>query len=164
MSCLGVLFALSVNEESNLLAASGDREALLIVREIESRWDSCWLCELGKSWEGIHRALTSGQLNLAHDTYPLSHAILSGRRLYFGDDYIVSYVSSSQVKQIAKALGGTDLEVFRKGYELIDRDNGEYSFYGDEDFDYCYEYFTQMQAFYAKAAEHDRATIFTADQ
>ena len=166
MACLAVLFALTDGEASQFLAAQRDEAVEALVELTEERWDEEWVCALDKAWDGIHRALTDGELGWDNGEYPLNHAILGGQQLHEGDDYIVTFVQPAQVADVAKALHGlTDME-FRERYLKINRDN-----YGaapnqlsDEDFEYVAGGLEELKLFYAKAAAANRAVLFTVDQ
>jgi len=166
MACRAVLFALTDDEAKRFLEAQGDEALEEVIEGIEERWEEEWLCELDKAWDGIHRALTDGELAWDNGEYPLNHAILGGQQLHEGDDYIITFVQPAQVADVAKALQGlSDLE-FRKRYFKINRDN--YGFapdqLSDEDFDYVAGWFEELKSFYAKAAAANRAVLFTVDQ
>ncbi|MFN3651983.1 MAG: YfbM family protein [Armatimonadota bacterium] len=163
MGCRGVFFALSPAQAERLLAASSGEEVLEIVQEeLEERWDEEWLQETDQAWDAIHRCLTDGTLSFA----PLStlhQCVLGGRQLYDGDDYIVSFLSPAEVKEVAAAIQGLDRQWLRGKYFRIDPD--DYGLLPDhEDFDYTWEWFQGVQAFYQKVAAGDRPVIFTADQ
>ncbi len=166
MACRAVLFALAEDEAKRLLDARSDEALEEAVEEIEERWDEEWLCELDKAWDGIHRALTDGELAYDNGEYPLNHAILGGQQLYEGDDYIIAFVQAAQVADVAKALEGIRDAQFRERYFKINREN-----YGaapkqvsEEDFEYVAGWFEELKAFYAKAAAAGRAVVFTVDQ
>ncbi len=166
MSCRAVLFALTEDEATQFLRAKGDDAVEEVVEEIEERWDEEWLCELDKSWDSIHRALTDGELGCDNGEYPLNHAILGGQQLYEGNDYIITFVQPAQVADVARALQGISAAEFRERYFRINRDN-----YGaapnrvsEEDYEYSAGWFEELRPFYAKAAAAGRAVAFTVDQ
>ena len=166
MACRAVLFALTDNEASQFLKAQGDEAVEMLVELTEERWDEEWICELDKAWDGIHRALTDGELGWDNGEYPLSHVILGGQQLHGGDDYIVTFVQPAQVADIAKALEGMSDMQFRERYFKINRAN--YGFApkqrSEEDFDYVAGWFEEVRAFYAKATAAHRSVLFTVDQ
>jgi hypothetical protein len=96
---------------------------LEVVEEIEERWDEEWLCELDKSWDGIYRSLTDGELEYDNGLYPLNHAILGGQQLYDGDDYIIAYVEPAKVGDVALALQGISDDNLRTQYWKINSKN-----------------------------------------
>jgi hypothetical protein len=61
--------------------------------------------EIDKAWDAIHRALTDGTLEPG--AFPLGRAILGGRQLHRGDDYIVALVTKLEVPAVAGALATT---------------------------------------------------------
>ncbi len=167
MACRAVLFALTDSDVNYLNEAQGD-EALeeFVLETLEDRWDEEWLCELDKAWDGIHRTLTDGELGWDNGEYPLNHAILGGRQLHEGDDYIFTLVSPAQVADVAKALQEINEDKLRERYFKINREN--YGFVpeqvSDEDYEYVAGWFEELKPFYAKAAAAGRSVLFTVDQ
>lgn len=167
MACRAVLFALTYAEAEQVLNAKGDKALEeLVVETIEGRWDKEWLCELDKSWDGIHRTLTDGEIEWDNGEYPLNHAILGGRQLYEGDDWIFTFVTPTQVADVAEAVNNISDESFRQRYFQINRAN--YGFAPDqvseEDYEYVAGWFEELKIFYAKAAAAGRAVLFSVDQ
>jgi hypothetical protein len=164
MACRGVHFALTADDERQLLAAGGDDEAVLdlIVEDIEDRWDEEWLQETDKAWDAIHRCLTDGTLSF-ESTSPLHQCILGGRQMYSGDDYIVSYLTAEEVGQVAQAIASIDEVTLRDRYDQIDEDDYAASL-SQEDFDYTWGWFEPLKLFFAKAADAGRAVVFAVDQ
>jgi hypothetical protein len=162
MACRGVHFALTPEDEARLVDETHDDDELLeAVEEIEERWDRKWLVETDKAWDAIHRCLTDGSLE--YGSTPLHKCILGSNNLYEGDDYIVSLLRPAEVKEVAEAIEGIDREEMRRKYDAIDPDDydGELS---DDDFEYTWSNFSDLRAFFRKAAEHQRAVVFTVDQ
>lgn len=165
MGCRGVHFALSPQGEQLLLqgAEAGDEAVLNVLQEdIEQRWDEEWLQQTDKAWDAIHRCLTDGTLT-TRATSPRGKCILAGRQLHRGRDYIISYLTAAEVKQVAEAISVLDKPWMRNRYFRLDEDD-----YGlplsEEDFEYTWEYFELLQQFFAKAAAANRSIVFTADQ
>jgi hypothetical protein len=163
MACRGVHFALTDEQARRLLAAEDGAAVLNLVQEIEERWDADWLAESDKAWDAVHRCLSNGTLYYDEGEYPLNRAVLGGRHLYDGDDYVVAYVASNEVKDLAAALAPLGQAELRTRYDLIDADdyNGEH---GDEDFKATWENFVAIRELYKKAAAAGRAVVFTVDQ
>jgi hypothetical protein len=166
MACRAVLFAITEADVSRLLEAKGDDAVLEIVDEIEEEWDERWLCQLDKAWDALHRCFTDGELGFDNGAYPLNHALLGGRQLYTGEDYIIALVLPQQVADVAQALQAIDEEELEKRYWCINRDN--YGFAPNElcaeDLEYMLSWFAGLKPFYAKAAASGHAVIFTVDQ
>jgi hypothetical protein len=162
MSARGVHFAITPEQEQALLAARSDRKVMALVEEIEDGWEEPFVCETDKAWEAIHRCLTDGTLLYVSGEYPLNHCICGGRQLLQDEeDYTVSYVSAPQVKDVAAALAGITEEWLRQRYDKLDP--AEYPCMDDEDFDYVWEWFSDLCAFYQRAAAAGRAVIFSVD-
>jgi hypothetical protein len=165
MGARGVHFALDDLMADRLLGAAGNDGAVMdLIEEIEEGelYSAGGTYGTDKAWDAIHRALTDGELGYRNGSYPLNAAILGGRQLHREDDYIVSYLSPDQVRDVAGALGTVDQAALREGYLLIDAE--EYGQLGDEDFGYTWENFTGLTVFFGQAAQAGQHVIFTVDQ
>lgn len=169
MSCLGVHFALSIEDVALLKGLESEEARLEHLQEvIEEEYMSddgpdAMYAESDKAWDAMHRILADGQLTWDGGSYPLNHAVLAGELLYTGSDYIMSLKSPEQVKDIATALAGIDLGMFSDRYRKIDSE--DYGFpLTDEDLEYTWEWFQSVRDLYARAAVADRPVLFTADQ
>ena len=104
MACRGVFFALTKEEEAKLLAApDSDAVVEIITEEIEERWDREWLVEMDKSWDAVHRCLGDGSLRTSQPSLA-AKAVLGGRQLSSRADWIISYLTADEVKQVAVAI------------------------------------------------------------
>jgi hypothetical protein len=164
MACRGVLFALSPADEARILGCESDAALLeLIQDDIEQRWEEDHLAETDKAWDAMHRCLSDGKLSFYEPT-ALGLCILGGKPLYKDTQtYVVSYKTKEQVKQAAKATKEVTRDWLRSRYFALSEE--EYGFpLTDDDFEYTWEYFQPVRDFYTKAANDDRAAIFTVDQ
>lgn len=163
MACRGVFFAISDEQAAALLAADGDESLMAVIEAIEEDWDEDNLAECDKSWDALHRAFTDGRLEYGNGEYPLSHCVLGPRQLHEGDDYIVSYVSPDQVRDVAAALQPLTEEWFQARYQsIVPKDYAPE--YGVEDQQYTWDWFQGVRELYTKAAERCRSVVFTVDQ
>jgi hypothetical protein len=163
MSARGVHFGVTLAQEKALLAAKTDRKRMELVEEIEEAWEEPFVCETDKAWDAIHRCLTGGTLLYVSGEYPLNHCICGGRQLFRGRDYTISYVTASQVKDVAKALPKITKVWMRQRYDKLDPEEYDEVEMGDDDFEYTWQNFLELRRFYKKAAQARRAVIFTAD-
>jgi Domain of unknown function (DUF1877) len=163
MASRGVHFALDDVTSQRLLAAAGDDEALMaVIEELEEAWDADHLAESDKAWDAIHRCLTDGQLLYENGEYPLNRAIAGGRQLHRGDEYTVSYVPASEVKDVSAALNTVTAEWFRERYlTILPKDYSPN--YGVEDLDYTLSWLEDVKALFSRAASEGRAVVFTVD-
>jgi hypothetical protein len=163
MSCLGVHFALNAEEAAALLAAADKEAVLTFIEALEEKWDEEWLHQTDKSWDPLHRCLSNGTVFYDEGEYPLNRAVLGGKHLYDGDDYVVAYVAPNEVKDVSAALAPLTEKDLRARYDLIDSDDydGEH---GDKDFKYTWDAFLLLREFYKKAAAAGRSVVFTVDQ
>ena len=163
MACRGVFFAVPADTMDRLYEAEGDVELMAVIEELEDAWDEDNLAPCDKTWDALHRLLTTGRLDYGNGEYPFSHAVLGPRQLHDGDDYIVSVVEPDEVKDVAVALGGVTEAWFRERYRtVVPRD---YALeYGEDDLLSTWDWFGGVRELYAKAAARDRAVVFTVDQ
>lgn len=96
MGCRGVLFAISDVTVAALLAAKSDEDLMEIVESIEEDWDEQFTAETDKAWDAMHRALSDGSLNPEGGSSPLNRAVLGGKHLHQGDEYIVALVTKAK--------------------------------------------------------------------
>jgi hypothetical protein len=164
MACLGLHFALSGDDLAKVLNAKTDQQVLYSMRdEIEQKWDEEWLYQTDKAWDAIHRCLADGTLSDKNGEYPLRLCVIGGKQLYSGDDYIISLKTPDEVADIAKALTFITKDALRQRYFQIDPRS-----YGvalsEEDFSCTWDYFSELPAFFAKAAAAKRPIVFMVDQ
>jgi hypothetical protein len=158
-----VYLALTEELERRLLADLGDQGVREVADEIEETWAEEWLQETDKSWEALHRCLSDGTTDLIAGAYPLSHAVLGGRQLYFGGDFYVCYRTGAQVGDVARVLEPIDEAWLRQRYDLIDPADYQ-GVLGDEDFEYKWSWFGPIRDFHQRAAHAGTAIVFTVDQ
>ena len=167
MSCLGVHFALTREDVEALESIDEEQERLSYLQEeLEERYFKflkIYVAESDKSWDAMHRALSDGQLTWDGGTFPLNHAVLGGKLLYTGSDYIMSLKTPTQVIAIATALEELTEDRFRQMYDRIDKNSydGELC---DEDFEYTWEWLQEVRKLYSRASVEQRYVLFTADQ
>jgi hypothetical protein len=167
MSCLGVLFAIDETEVRKQRACHGDRDRLAYVQDdLEERFlgaDRAHAAEADKAWDPIHRALTDGSLAYEDRNFPYGHLILSGERLYFDDDYIMSLKTPQEVREVLQVLRSLTKDQFRSFYYAIPQSD-----YGvplsEDDFEYTWSYLSDLMPFWENAAAEGRSVLFTADQ
>ena len=163
MGCRGVFFAITADQSAAFEAAADDDALMELVEEVEELWDGDHVAECDKSWDAMHRLLTDGRLEYGNGPEPLCHCVLGPNQLYEGDDYIVSLVPPDKVKDVAAALSGVSKSWFDDRYRsIVPHDYAPE--YGDEDREYTWEWFQGVRDLYKKAADQNRAVLFTVDQ
>jgi hypothetical protein len=163
MACRGYLLVLDAPCRVRLLAQDGnDEELIKVIQELDMT-DAPDECSVDKAWDGIHRCLTEGGLGSEDGSYPLNAVILGGLPMHQGDDYIVSYNTPAEVRDIAAALTDLDLEPFITRYWTLDP--ADYGADVDEDgLEYLTSHLQETTAFYQRAAQAGWATVFVVDQ
>jgi|ERR1700687_1742722 len=164
MACRGVHFAISSTDADRLLAAPTPDEVLRIIQEdIEEKWDDEWLYQTDKAWDAIHRCLTDGTLDPNAGVYPLKLAILNGRRIDAGPNYIISLTTPIAARDVASSLASIDRAWFQNRYNAIEQhDYGQPK--SEQDLEYTWDWFKGLDALFRKAADAQRHVIFTVDQ
>ena len=167
MACLGVHFAITVEEAERLRSIEDEKERLNHLKEVieEFYFDERpeLKAESHKAWDPMHRALTDGQITWDNGSYPLNHAVLGGELLYTDDDYIMSLKTPEQVRDIADALSAMTAQEFRHRYFVIDQKSYD-SPLSEEDYQSTWGWFQEVRALYERAARDGRYVLFTVDQ
>lgn len=181
MSALGVHFAITAEQRSGLEAQASDRDRIDYLREhIEQAWDRDHLVVTDKAWDAMHRCLAEyppdtpwfypvdpvhGAYALPedHGTLPLKLCVLGGKRLMDSEEnYFMRLVEPAEAAALAPALDALDEADMRARY--FKHCKGAWPEYGEEDFDYTWEYFEDVRDFYRRMAGNGRAVLFTASQ
>ena len=166
MSALGVHFSLTDKEVRKLESRKSDDDRLEYVKEemeesfFDSREDD--MVESESAWDAIHRCLTDGTLRGATGL-PLEIVVLGGQSLYAGNDYIMTLKRADQVRAAAPLLAAFTRETMRAAYNRLNPKNYDGDI-GDDDFEYTWDHFQQLRAFWQRAAQKGRHVLFTADQ
>lgn len=118
---------------------------------------------LDKSWEGIHYLLTGGKVGEGEE--PLSLIMFSGQ--HFDEEQDMGYgpacyLEQEQVAIIAKALSIWDEARFRQRFIPEEMEAAEiyptgWSNDPEDQFQYLWEYFTQLKTFYSEASQEGQA-------
>jgi len=163
MGCLGVHFALDEQEVRKLKSGPFRKVGQLLELLEEYFGNREWFQETDKAWDGIHRALTDGELAWDNGSYPFNHVIMGGERLYFKSDHILVLKTPDQVRDIAAALQGVTREKLKNGYSLITAENCDWE-PSEQDWEYTWSWFVPLCDFYQRAAKANRYVVFSATQ
>lgn len=183
MACRGLFLSLSKSQVESFLLCKNDEEIISYLQNLEESWDEPHLQEVDKAWDAMHRCLSDGTLQRFGGEYPLNAVVLGGKSLYHASDYIVSFVTEQQTKEIAEAMAGVTREVLQLRYDGLKEAAKKwkgirgivFSFtrskeapyegpISDDDFEYTWAYFVEVRNFYLKAASENRAVVFFVDQ
>ncbi|MGX1777136.1 YfbM family protein [Nocardia brasiliensis] len=164
MGSLGVHFRLTPDQADALVCADDPDTVRTLIESIEEELaDEADHVGSDKAWDAIHRCLSDGTLDPAGGTYPLSYAVLGGTRLDAGDDYFVSYLTTEQVDDVARAMAPLNEQSFRERFFALD--SADYAGPRDaDDFAYTWSNLLDIRAFFARAARLGGHVIFTVDQ
>jgi hypothetical protein len=161
MGSTGVHFSFPTGQGGQLW--DGDEASLAFVDELEERWDEYYLQQTDKAWDPIHRCLADGTLAWDAGDWPLSGAVMGGEPMYFGPDFIISFLDDHDVAEVAGALDEVTQPWFRARFFALPAQ--DYQGHIDEAaFDYTWHWFELMRSFFRKTADEGRQMVFTANQ
>lgn len=135
----------------------------IVQDDIEQRWEQEWLYESDKAWDAIHRCLANVSLDQHVETAPLKMAVMGGKQLHSGDDYIISLLTPDQVRNVAGQISNIDVNWLRQRYDAIDPEQYDAS-KSEDDWEYTWAHFVGLPEFFSRAAKAERYVIFTVDQ
>jgi hypothetical protein len=166
MACRGVFFALSSAQKEHLLSLDTDEKRLEYVQdEIEQAWDEEHSLETDKAWDAIHRCLTDGTLNIARSSNPLGKLIVGGIQLYSDQRrYIINLMEGVELPEISTALKAVTKEWLKARYDELSGTDYPQEYISEQDWDYTWEYFSEIPEFVDRAVHEGRSIIFTVDQ
>jgi hypothetical protein len=155
-----ISLALDTEQARYVLEAQGD-ERLAIVERIEEEWDEDWVYQHDKAWDPVHRCLGDGGLESPEPTSLPLQAVLGGDELTpeGDDDRFLRFVPAHRVPAVAEALAPITREWFRARYDTLGET--DYRFPSDDDFDYAWENFVGLRAFFVRAANAQRGVLFS---
>lgn len=174
MSCLGTHFAVTADVAARLNQnlPHTNADVLDFIEYLENQYAALrsegWVKSTEKAWDGIHRSLTDGKLETG--STPAHWCILGAdERLWVrredGElEWIVNFLEPKQVRQVADAIRGIERTELRLGYDRIDPDSFYRLCMSEDDFDYTWDNFQRLRAFFERAAEAGRWVVFRVDQ
>jgi hypothetical protein len=172
MACRGWYTALLPDEAEAIRSASDVDDLLEKLNNLYPAADQdARIQSVDKSWDAMHRVLCGGWLDDVHGERPLRACVLGATQLSDRDDWIISFVEPSLVKEVVAAIKPIDEAWFRAQYFALDRNphgSGVHRYeapeFGEQDFEYTWSYFCEVRDFYRRAAERGLAVIFAVDQ
>jgi hypothetical protein len=160
----GFHIALAREHAKTLFGLKDDEGLRRFLDDLKTRPDmkkSGRVLETGTRWDPIHRCLTEGELDPAGGEFPLNHAVLGGKQLHIGSDYVAALVRPDMTRFIADALAELEEEALRQKFFDLKRT----SYAGPIDEKRFMEMWLALQdlkVFYEAAADNLEAVVFTA--
>jgi hypothetical protein len=173
MACLGVHFAVTAEVAARL---SQDwphtADVIAFLEYLETQRPTLqaegWVQPTENAWDGIHRCLTDGTLTTG-DTP--SHLCILGaterfwvRRENGTLEWIVNLLEPSEVWRAATAIREIERGDLRQRYDRIDPESFYWFHMSEDDFEYTWDWFQALQAFFQRAADAGRWVVFRVDQ
>lgn len=125
--------------------------------------------ETDKAWDGIHRCLAEWSPNVnggaldKQGSYPLNLCVLGGRKIMDHEDrYIIRLIEPAEIIDLSAVLEPITKDWMRARY--FKHCDGAWPEFGEEDFEYTWEWFEHLRAFFARVVSNGRAVIFAVDQ
>lgn len=178
---LGMHFLLTDDQWRKLEACKDDDSRIELVTEgIEANAPAEDYLFTDKAWDALHRSLGEfppntpwfypvrpalGKFALPedHGSYPLKLCVLGGTRLMDDESrYIIRLIEAGATEDISRALTEIDKPAMRERY--FRHCEGAWPEYGEQDFEYTWEYFEELRSFFLKVAGKKKPVIFTASQ
>jgi hypothetical protein len=157
-----VFFALSSSQRERLLALNTDSERQ---EYIEAQWDTTYLLETDKAWDAIHRCLMDGRLSMTRSKNPLGKLILGGTQLYSDTQKnIVNLIEHGELSELSTALKAVTKEWMTGRYEQLRNTDYPQECLSEQDWQYIWDWFSDIPEFIARADKEGRSVIFTVDQ
>ena len=161
----GYLISLTREHAKRLFGQQDDlglRQFLSELRNARDLKDSGRVLELGTLWDPLHRCLTDGELDPAGGEAPLNHAILGGKQLHRGNDYIAAMVRPDMTTFVAEALAEVKEDELRKKFFGLNPES-----YGrpinEKHFMEVWIALRNARILYEAAAENLEAVVFAGD-
>jgi hypothetical protein len=115
----GFYIALAREHAKTLFGIKEDAALRKFLDELKTRPDmkkSGRVLDVGSLWDPIHRCLTEGELDPAAGDFPLNTAVLGGKRLHQGEDYVAVLIRPDMTRFIADALAELEEDDVRKKF------------------------------------------------
>jgi hypothetical protein len=162
MAGRGAFQAISVHDMERLLAEPLDDDEIW---DFTHELDSLFHVYPDKAWQGKHLCLADGTFDCDGGEYPLNCCVLGEELICETESADYVYLKRPQaVIDIANAILPITRDTMRQRYDKIDP--GEYRTFNnfeidDDNFEYVWSYFQQVQAFYHRAAAERLAVLFS---
>lgn len=115
----------------------------------------------GDLWDPLHRCLTEGELDPTAGEFPLNHAVLGGKQLHQGNDYVAALVRPDMANFVAEALADVKEEDMRKSFFGLKPESYKQPI-NEKAFIALWLALQDLRVFYDAAAENLEAVVFTA--
>ncbi len=174
MACLGVHFAVTADVAARLTQDQplGKADVVAFLEDLDRQFDALhaegWVDMTDKAWDGIHRSLTNGKLELGNT--PRHMCILGATERFWirredGQlEYVVNLLDPEDVRHVADSIRSIDRAEMLQGYEAIDPDSLYALCMSEEDFEATWDSFESLRAFFDRAAAAERWVVFRVDQ
>jgi hypothetical protein len=137
------------------------REFLDELKELPDMLAGGRVLESGILWDPIHRCLTEGELNPTDGDFPLNAAVLGGKQLHQGSDYVAALVRPDMTRFIADALVEIDEEQTRQKFFGLRPESYQRPI-DEKHFMEVWLMLQDLKVFFEAAADNMEAVVFLA--
>src|SRR5690606_35833632 len=127
---------------------------------IEERWETDFLFEVDKAWEGLDRCFTQSNLADSPDAEALARCFFGGLHLHWGDEEVICMILPREARVVGEALARIDKDALRRSHNQVVGDHSQLPAFV-EDFDYLWGNFEGLGAFFQRASGANRAVVFS---
>ena len=164
MAGLGYHIALSRDNAKRVFAAADDTALLALIEEFKASKElrkNGQLVDCKRTWDAIHRCLTEGTLDPSAGEVPMNHAVLGGKQLHKGTDFIAVLVRPDLTPFVAEALHDMKEPEFRKRFFALG-DHGYDQPINEKEYTLVWHHVQELRAFFEYCSEERFAVLFTA--
>jgi hypothetical protein len=160
----GFHIALSREHAKRVFGIRDDESLRQFLEELKSSPEikrSGRLLDNGILWDPIHRCLTEGELDPTAGDFPLNHAILGGKQLHNGSDYVAALIRPDMTRFITDALADLEEDYVRQKFFGLSRESYKQPI-DEKHFQELWLAIQNLKFFFEAATENLEAVIFTA--
>jgi hypothetical protein len=163
---LGAHIILTRDHAKRVFGAPDDAALRSVIHELrlsKKLREAKLVLELGTNWDPIHRILTDGTTAPDAGEFPLNHAILGGKQLHRGPEFVACMVRPDIVTHVAVALHDFKRDVAQDAYRRIDSQQLGHE-PNDKEFEVIWSGVQQVRLLFEDAANERCAVLFTVER
>lgn len=161
---LGYHIALSRDNAKRVFAVSDDAALLSLIEEFKGSKElrkNGQLVDCKRTWDALHRCLTEGTLDPTGGEIPMNHAILGGKKLNKGPEFIAVLVRPDLTPFVAEALHNIKEPDFRQRYFALGNHGYEQPI-NEKEYALVWHHLQELRTFFEYCSEERFAVLFTA--
>ena len=164
MAGLGFHIALSRDNAKRVFAVPNDTALLALIEEFKNSKElrkNGQVVECKRTWDAIHRCLTEGTLDPTGGEVPMNHAILGGKQLNKGNEFIAVLVRPDLTPFVAEAMHDMKEPDFRQRFFALGQ-HGYDQPINEKEYTLVWHHVQELRSFFEFCSEERFAVLFTA--